>query len=108
MSTPKCSWPISAKQTLEFEIYDSNDGWHKVGGIYIFSYQQKAGSWIALYVGQTKDFSERPATHDRLDEAVRLGATHIHARVVSLQADRDRIEAALIQYLQPPMNSQLR
>ena len=63
---------------------------------------------MALYVGKTDDFAKRPATHERLDEAVRLGATHIHARVVPLQADRDRIEKTLILSLQPPLNTQHR
>lgn len=107
MSTnvPKCLWPIGANQTLEFDIYNNNDGWSKNAGLYIFSYLA-AGGWVALYVGQTDDFSKRPAVHDRLDEAVRLGATHIHARVVSLQADRDQQEVALIRHLQPSLNEQ--
>lgn len=104
----KCNWPYSSNQTLEFDIYAKNEGWYHVAGLYIFSYQNRDGGWVALYVGQTDDFAKRPATHERLDEAIQLGATHIHARVVSLQADRDRLEAALIRHLQPPLNQQLK
>ncbi len=100
----KCSWPYGINQTLEFDIYAENEGWNHVAGLYIFSYQSRDRGWVALYVGQTDDFAKRPATHERLAEAIQLGATHIHACIVSLQADRDRLEAALIRHLKPPLN----
>ena len=104
----KCNWPCDINQTLEFDIHANNDGWNHIGGLYIFSYLGSGGLWLALYVGQTDDFASRLPFHDRLDKAVQIGATHIHARVVPLQADRDRIEAALIRHLQPPLNTQHR
>lgn len=109
MSTaPTCNWPTSATTSLLFHIYGENKNWLAKAGLYIFSYQDKDGIWRALYVGQTDDFSDRLPTHERLKEAVRLGATHIHTRVVPLQADRDTLERALIRHLLPPMNEQLR
>ena len=107
MSTSICKWPLVSGGTVDFTIYPKNEGWNHVAGIYIFSYQTPSG-WVALYVGQTDDFAKRPATHERLDDAIRLGATHIHARVVPLQADRNRLERDLIASLDPPMNKQHR
>jgi hypothetical protein len=107
MIAATCNWPIGNNQIVEFTIYPKNEGWKHVAGIYIFSYHIPSG-WVPLYVGQTDDFAKRPSVHERLDEAVQLGATHIHARVVPLQADRDRMEKALIAALQPPMNTQHR
>jgi len=107
MSMSICKWPLGGGSTVDFTIYPKNDGWNHVAGLYIFSYQTPNG-WVALYVGQTDDFANRPAKHERLDEAIRLGATHIHARVVLLQADRNRLEKALISVLDPPMNKQHR
>ena len=78
---------------------------NSVAGLYIFSYQVANGSWKALYVGQTDDFSSRLPSHPRLGEAVRTGATHIHAVSVPAQSNRDLWEAQLIQYLQPPLNT---
>jgi hypothetical protein len=103
-----CSWPLGNGQYLSFNIYSENKNWNKVSGLYIFSYLASNGKWCPLYVGQTDDFSSRPANHERLDEAVRLGATHIHALVVPLQSDRNRFEEMLIQNLQPPMNTQMK
>lgn len=103
MATQKCNWPIGNNEALEFDVYPTNEGWNPVPGLYIFSYVSE-GRWIPLYVGQAENFQTRMPNHDRLDEAVRNGATHIHAKVCSQQAFRDRWEQLLIQHLQPPMN----
>jgi hypothetical protein len=44
-------------------------------------------------------------THERWDQALLLGATHVHARAVPLQDARETLEAALIRACQPPMNT---
>ena len=106
MST--CTWPIGNGESLSCTIYDPSTTWNKVAGIYIFAYRSGPTNWIALYVGQTDDFSSRMPSHDRWDEAVRLGASHIHALVIPLAANRDRLEKMLIQTLQPSMNVQHR
>jgi hypothetical protein len=106
MST--CNWPLGNGQTLECQIYDFNATWYKVAGLYIFAYPTDQTHWHALYVGQTDDFSSRIPSHERWNEAVRLGATHIHAVVVPQAATRDKLEKILIQTLQPPMNVQAR
>jgi hypothetical protein len=101
-------WPFGNNKTLEFTIYDSNSNWNNVAGLYIFTHQVIGGSWHPLYIGQTDDFSSRLPSHERLNEAVRRGATHIHAAVIPLASDRDKLEKMLVQYLQPTMNDQLK
>jgi len=108
MTTPTCNWPIGNNQTLSFSIHAENKNWNKVAGIYIFTYRASSGTWLPLYVGQTDDFSARLPSHDRLNEAIRLGATHIHACVIPLQKDRDLFEAALVRVLQPQLNEKLK
>ncbi len=103
----KCNWPLGNGKNLEFTVYDSNNGWKSVAGLYIFSYYD-GQYWRALYVGQTDDFSARLPSHERLNEAVKLGATHIQALTVPRATDRDDWERMLIQHLKPRMNSQLR
>lgn len=88
-------------------MYASNSDWNKVAGLYIFASLHN-NRWNALYVGQTDDFSSRLPNHERLGEAIRKGATHIHAVGVQQVATRDRLERALIQHLQPPLNTLLR
>jgi len=103
---PTCSWPIGPGQILTFTIYDYDvTKWKTVGGLYIFA--RVAGDrWDALHVGKAENFCMRLPSHERWEEARRLGATHVHALVVPLEANRARLEAALIAYLKPPMNEQ--
>lgn len=101
------NWPLGNGQTLNFDVYDTNTDWNSVAGLYIFSYQT-ANGWRALYVGKTENFQSRFSSHERWNEAVRKGATHIHAMIVPLVESRERWEGALIQHLQPPMNVQHR
>jgi excinuclease UvrABC nuclease subunit len=108
MST--CNWPLGNGQELECHIYDTNTNWNNVAGVYIFAYRINPTHWHALYVGKAVDFKTRPMppSHERWNEAIRLGATHIHAAVVPQAAMREKLEEMLIQTLQPEMNVQLR
>lgn len=101
------NWYIDSENTLQFEVYDRNEGWYDVPGLYIFSCQV-ANEWRPLYVGQASSFKERLPNHERLDEARRLGATHIHAKVVREKSLRDKWERLLIQSLNPRLNVQHR
>lgn len=105
MASATCVWPLSPTETLEFTVFTENADWNDVPGLYIFSYQD-GRSWYAVYVGQADSFQKRIPGHERLKEAGQLGATHIHARVVNLQAERNRLEKMLIQRLQPTLNVQ--
>jgi hypothetical protein len=96
----KVSWG-----THEFTVYvPSRTTWNDVAGIYIFCGLNSQGQWVALYIGQADSFRTRIPQHERWNEAVRLGATHIQAMVVPLVANRDRIEQALIRLYQPSLN----
>lgn len=99
-----CNWPLGNGQSLELDVFPKNKGWNAVAGIYIFAYQLPDGNWAAVYVGQTDNFSTRMPNHERLNEAVQAGATHIHAKVVNSQQNRNLWESMLIRNLQPPLN----
>jgi excinuclease UvrABC nuclease subunit len=94
--------------TYEFDVNQHSANWSAVGGVYIFCYITPQNQWRALYVGQAESLAERIPTHERWQEAVRLGATHVHARAVQAAATRDAIEQELIQAYQPQLNVQLR
>ncbi|NQV29533.1 MAG: GIY-YIG nuclease family protein [Candidatus Marinimicrobia bacterium] len=51
---------------------------------------------MALYIGKAESFKSRLDNHERWDDAVRAGATHIHAMVVATESERRQIEALLI------------
>ncbi len=93
----------------EFGVYDSErTTWNDVAGIYVFAGITPQGRWRAFYIGQAKSFQDRIPNHENWPAAVRLGATHVHAMVVPLAANRDRIEAELIGAYQPALNVQLK
>jgi excinuclease UvrABC nuclease subunit len=89
-------------------VYNADTNWHDVAGIYIFAGISQNGRWTAFYIGQAKSFQNRLPNHELWEAAVRMGATHVHAMVVPLAANRDTIEAELIGKCQPPLNSQLK
>ena len=93
-----------------FTVYSPDSRWHAVGGLYIFAGLEKeiAGTpqWRPLYLGKCQDFSTRIPTHEDWPEAVRQGATHIHALVVEDPHLRETLERHLIKLYQPSLNVQ--
>ena len=92
----------------EFRVYGPDTDWYAVPGLYIFAGLNSAGGWLALYIGSTESLAERLPAHPRWQEAVRLGATHIHARVEQHKETRLALEQELIQACQPRLNVQHR
>ena len=95
----------------DFTGYDpTQTNWNDVPGVYIFAGKSADGRWWqAKYVGQTTSFSTRlgPGNnhHERWQEAIRQGATHVHARVVQNEIERRSLESMLIDTYNPPMNA---
>ena len=100
-------WPTADGQTHEFTVYTLETKWNATGGLYIFAYND-GQYWKAVYIGKTEDFSQRVPNHPQWPAAERLGATHIHARVVAQETSRANLEQRLIAHLRPPLNRQLR
>ncbi len=96
----------SLRPTSCQEVTPHTANWNAVAGLYIFAGTNSEGQWFPLYVGQAGSLAERIPTHERWQEAVQLGATHVHAKVVSLKATRDSLEDQLIQAYQPVLNVQ--
>lgn len=103
MATQTCKWSGN-----DFFVHPPETNWKDAPGIYLFCGINQANQWVPLYIGQASSLAERLATHERWSEAARLGASHIHAKVVSLQSQRDSIERQLIQDYQPRLNVQLK
>lgn len=94
--------------THEFSVNQYGANWIDTGGLYIFAGVTPQNQWKAYYIGKAESFQNRIPSHERWQEAVRLGATHVHARAVSPEATRVQVEAQLIQAYQPPLNFQLK
>jgi hypothetical protein len=80
--------------------------WNDVGGVYMFATLSADGVWIVFYVGKAESFAARMPTHERWLEARTLGATHVLATVVALEATRVSLERRSIELLRPVMNVQ--
>lgn len=91
---------------VEFLVYPIHGAtWNHVPGVYIFAGQRwPGGNWYPIYVGKTESFANRLPDHERETEALRMGATAVHARGVQLEADRSALERRLIEAYQPELN----
>lgn len=90
-----------------FQVLPKDANWLDESGVYIFTGVVDR-TWRAFYVGQADSFASRMPNHERWDEAARIGATHVHAALVSSQHERDQCEQALIKAFAPPLNTQHR
>ena len=95
----------------DFTSHDPNEtNWNDVAGVYIFAGVSDDGRWWqAKYIGQTSSFKDRlgvsNSNHERWQEAIQRGATHVHARVVQDELERLSLESTLILTYNPPMNA---
>lgn len=94
-----CNW-----NGYSFGIYNPGGNWNDTPGLYIFAYRGTDGLWRALYIGQTESFRARLPNHERWADAVRYGATHIHAMTETNAVRRSMIERQLIAVYRPPLN----
>lgn len=78
--------------------------WRPVPGVYIFAGLNLQGLWVAHYVGRTHSLAERMSGHEEWLDAVLLGATHVHARVVPRELDRFALEHAVWRRYGPSLN----
>jgi hypothetical protein len=96
----KVTWSTHA-----FDVLNYNANWSNHAGIYIFCGVTSENYWRAYYIGQAVSFANRIPNHERWAEAVRAGATHVHAMVVQQAASRDAIEQELIRLCRPQLNT---
>lgn len=90
-----------------FSVYDIRDRPAGFAAIYVFARWTGAG-YSPLYIGKADDLLARLCGHDRLDEALRLGASHL---LVHIPGRFDRVtyteaERRLIRRFAPPLNTQ--
>ena len=89
----------------DFDVFHSIDGaWNSVPGVYLFAGINSAGNLYPVYVGETESLAERLPNHERWQEAVREGATQIHAKVVRPEQARLDLQKALIRAYSPRLN----
>lgn len=89
----------------EYRVYGLDSRWNDVPGNYIFA-KMLSGVWYPLYIGETGSFKERLVeSHEKWEEAIRHGMTHIHAHSGGQVYDTRRYEEwNLIRKHNPPLN----
>jgi hypothetical protein len=102
----KCKWAGKSGKTYEYEIYPIGTTFNQVPGNYIFCKLNAYGQWVPQYIGQSNNLGQRLGDHEKETCAKRNGATHIHAHVNQIEDDRLREEKDLIEYHNPPCNTQ--
>ena len=104
--------PVARWDQWEFGVYRHDDDWTAIPGLYVFAGRPtdhlSDRLWLAVYVGQTTNFAARIPTHENWLAAVRLGATHVHARREDDAEKRAAIERHLVAEFQPRLNVLLR
>jgi hypothetical protein len=89
----------------KYWAYPINTTFKDEPGNYAYAKRNHAGRWDVVYVGQTSSLSQRLASHDAEQTAIRFGATHILAHLNQDERARKEEEADLISSLVPPLVS---
>ena len=99
-------WTGQSGKEYQYEIYPIDTAFRPLPGNYIYAKQTEDGGWIALYVAQTRDMHQRLEGHEKLQDALENGATHIHMHYSEAgQALRCTEEHDLVIRWQPQFNT---
>lgn len=92
-----------------FGIYSIHATPRATNSVYLFCKIQD-GQYVPLYIGKAADLSKRLVGHERRDEAIRLGATHllVHAPGLGARVHHLEAERRLIGHYAPILNVQFK
>ncbi|HEY5913064.1 MAG TPA: hypothetical protein VJA21_20935 [Verrucomicrobiae bacterium] len=81
--SPGIAWPGQSGKEYQYEIYPIDAAFRPLPGNYIYAGQSEDGSWVPVYIAQTRDMHQRLEGHVSIADAMANGATHIHAHYCS-------------------------
>jgi hypothetical protein len=103
--SPFIRWLGQSGNGYQYEIHPIDTVFKALPGNFIYAKQAEDGSWIPIYMAQTRDLHQRLEGHVSLDDAIAHGATHIHVHYCTTgQAARCTEERDLIVRWQPQCN----
>ncbi len=101
-------WPGKSGKNYQYEIYSLDTSFQPLAGNFIYARQNEDGTWVPIYIAQTRDLHQRLEGHVSLQDAMNNGATHIHAHYCAVgQAARCSEERDLILAWQPVCNERV-
>ena len=102
------NWPGQSGKEYQYEVHPIDAPFRSLPGNYIYAGQAEDGSWVPIYIAQTRDLHQRLEGHVGLDDARQNGATHIHAHYcTTTQAERCSEERDLILRWEPVCNDRI-
>jgi hypothetical protein len=106
--SPYIGWVGESGQEYQYEVYPIDAAFQALPGNFIYAKQSEDGSWVPVYIAQTRGMHQRLEGHVSVDDAIANGATHIHAHYCSAgQAARCNEERDLVQRWQPVCNDRM-
>lgn len=99
------NWPGQSGKEYLYTIHTIDTAFRPLPGNFIYAGRAEDGSWVPIYIAQTRDLHQRLEGHVRVSDAVQNGATHIHAHYDSAgQAARCSEEHDLVLRWRPVCN----
>ncbi len=103
--SPFINWPGQSGTQYPYEIHPIDAQFPPVPANYIYAGQSEDGSWVPLYIAQTRALKQRLEGHITTQDAMAQGATHIHVHLSTIgQAARCSEEHDLIELWHPVCN----
>ncbi len=104
--SPFVRWPGQSGKEYQYEVHPIDTAFQALPGNYIYAKQDEEGQWIPLYIAQSRDMRQHLEGHEKLQDALENGATHVHTDFsAASQAARCSEERDLILRWQPPCNA---
>lgn len=98
-------WAGLSGKEYPYTVYPIDAPFQMVPGNFIYARQAEDGSWVPIYIAQTRNLGQRLEGHFTVQDAIQNGATHIHAHYDTAgQAARCNEERDLMQQWKPVCN----
>jgi hypothetical protein len=80
-SSSSINWPGQSGTQYPYEIHPLDTQFQAVPANYIYAGQSEDGTWVPIYIAQTRALKQRLEGHVSLADASAQGATHIHVHL---------------------------
>ncbi len=104
-SATSSTWVGQSGTQYPYEIHPLEADFQPVPGNYIYARQSEDGTWVPIYIAQTRALNQRLEGHISPQDARMHGATHIHVHLSNTgQASRCSEEHDLVNRWHPECN----
>jgi hypothetical protein len=104
-SSSSINWLGESGTQYPYEIHPLDAQFPSVPANYIYAGKSEDGTWVPIYIAQTRALAQRLEGHVSIDDAIAQGATHIHVHLSTLgQGARCSEEHDLLERWHPVCN----